>query len=172
MKFNKILLPIFGSVLCLLCLVWIRWVKIDPNKSETVIAAIEQRGAHWILSNSFDDTEWEILLKNISSGDQEWLEVFKKLAPESDTHTAEELSFALSKALLLKPKSVLEILNTKNFGNWIVYSCGNHNEVPVHETKIFLNEQRKRISDVYETHLETTKKKCIEAIDMEIQKEA
>lgn len=173
MKKSRIIFSAVILILCLLGVSWLRWVTIDPNKPESVLAAIDQRGAHWIMadSNEYHD-EWEIMMRNIASGQDNWLEVFKKLASESDAHPAEDLSIALSKAILSNPQSVLEILNDSTFTRWISYSCGtvDAHMLNDHLSELeFLKEQREKVSSVNDSRLSVTKAKCLESIDAKIK---
>ena len=169
---QKILILFFvilGLVLIKIGWFWATWVAIDPKRPDTVIAAIEHRGATSIIIDSFEkEEEWNLMMKHIASGEDAWLEVFKKLAPGSDTHSGETLADALSKAMLVRPNRVLAVLSENAFSNWIPNVCGiidHHQESGYATESDFVKEQRRQVSSVDDPKVAEAKSKCLQRID-------
>ena len=64
---------------------------------------------------------WDMVLRNIASGKQEWLNVAKLLKSGTDAGSSEMLNLAMGEALAYSPKFVLEIMKEDNFFTAVCY---------------------------------------------------
>lgn len=111
---RRISFIIFVTAVCLGLAYQILWIKVDPNKASTVIAAVHQRGAGWVVADALkNEKAWDIILDNIETGKPEWIEVYKTLVPSIEADLASDLISALSKALTKNPEVILPILSAE-----------------------------------------------------------
>jgi hypothetical protein len=84
--------------------------QAEPCASE-ILSQIEQRGARAVVQELYESHEsWSALLKAISSGTPEWLEVAKKLKSGTDAGSTNMLEIAVFRALGQAPLDTLRLL--------------------------------------------------------------
>ncbi|WP_413290715.1 hypothetical protein [Bdellovibrio sp. HCB337] len=156
---------LFAGGLCAGIAFKILWVQVDPNKASTVISAIHQRGANWILTDSWKDPKsWEQILKNIETGLPEWIEVYSLLAPETKGKGEKEIIAAVSKALLKNPDLVLKTIASESSPFGIEKICGRLSDDELEfldEGVDALKAQMASVNRVAEPELLSAKEKCL-----------
>jgi hypothetical protein len=98
-----------------------------PANSETIVGRdklapdsirqqIHKHGAKQTVEALYtDNSAWGELLRNISSGEREWLQVAVELKDGADAGASEMIKFAVGEALANKPENVIDIA-IKKFG--------------------------------------------------------
>ena len=155
-------------------LVFIFWVRVDPDNPTSVVAAINQRGAKWLMADSRGDSKtWYRIMDNIASGEDAWIKVFEAFAPTMDGHPAEDLTAAASKALLKNPEPVARVLAQPENQKIVPLVCGridDHRPFDPADKTEFLKLQRERVAAVLPEELQPIKVKCLRYIDEALAK--
>jgi hypothetical protein len=88
--------------------------QIRPVTPAEVSAQVRLHGAHWVVSELWDDHHWGDAVDGVGSGDARWLVLVPELAPGVDAAPAEELRDNLGLALPRNASAVLAAINPKD----------------------------------------------------------
>ena len=80
--------------------------QLDAKK---VLQDIEEKGATTVFGTELTGKKWLTLLSNVETGKNVWLKVAVAIYPATDAGPAEDLTLAVSEALLHSPREVLLI---------------------------------------------------------------
>jgi hypothetical protein len=108
----KLMLCIVLSGLFFLSVVVEKADAEDPD-AVRIIEEIKLKGAKSVIERLVSGEKWtefETVCDKIETGEKEWLEVARFLAPGSDAASAESLVFALARALPKSPRQVLSLV--------------------------------------------------------------
>lgn len=84
----------------------------EPDAKQ-LVKEIRVKGSKAVIAELTSDDQWtgfEKVCDRIETGDREWLEIAKLLAPGSDAATAESLILSIARALPKAPFSVLSLI--------------------------------------------------------------
>ena len=104
----KIILAIFIAVISLVT------QPENTHAQELTVKSIQDdlkvKSPRKVVSSLYNDREkWNILLRNIVSGDIEWLKIAVSLHKGSDAHASESLCLATGEALEHNPENVFKL---------------------------------------------------------------
>jgi hypothetical protein len=108
----KLLICILLSVFVFLSVTIDKADAEDPA-ADPLIKEIKLKGAKAVIARLVSDEEWtefETVCDKVETGEKEWLEVAKLLAPGSDAASAESLVFSVARALPKSPRQVLSLV--------------------------------------------------------------
>ena len=71
---------------------------------------IETQGARATVGTYYASRQWELIMAQVSTGKQAWLDLVPKLQPGTDAGTAEDLAIVLAEALPHNPAGVLRLV--------------------------------------------------------------
>jgi len=98
----------YGTSSCVADGLYYANVQITPNKIHKMI---NQQGLHQTVNALYNNYDvWRMILKNIASGESEWLEIALLLQLGTDAGSSEMLDLAMGEALENSPKQVLRII--------------------------------------------------------------
>src|SRR5690349_2772037 len=115
---------LMGFVSCAVAMSGFVWflVPSSPPTAATLLDEIHRSGAEscsgrLLKHYTHDDTNWQVVLDGVRSGDPAWLDVASALAPgmAKHVHPSEEFFEALSSALRARPELVLERVRQGKF---------------------------------------------------------
>lgn len=89
------------------------WANEEEPDAHHLVKEIKRKGAKAVISELMLDHTWtrfEKICDKIETGDKEWLEVARLLAPGSDAATAESLMLSVARALPKSPRLVLALV--------------------------------------------------------------
>lgn len=108
----KLLLCIVLSGLFFLSVV-VEKVNAEDHDAVRLIKEIKLKGAKSVIERLVSGEKWtefETVCDKIETGEKEWLEVARLLAPGSDAASAESLVFSVARALPKSPRQVLSLV--------------------------------------------------------------
>jgi hypothetical protein len=162
------LLTAFALMLC-------GQITIAASKTELrpqdIQLAIQQRGAKSVAMELFENREkWPQLLKAVSSGSQEWLNVAKKLSAGTDAGATSMLQIAVTRALGNNPLETLKIMSddTVNYSPVFsaVFVCSSNFliDYPADESALeFIDSTVEKLKRIKEPTVANTRDQCITA---------
>ncbi len=158
----KIIYTIFIIVIAIT--IHIQNVCAEELSAKVILEDIKDLGAKKVCISLYDDEKkWHDLLRNIASGDKEWLKVAFSLREGSDAGASEMLILAVGEALEHNPENVFKFTLDSFILNQI---CGGPDvdDIRYNSYELSIEAVNKRIEKVSSVKDENLKEKCDECL--------
>jgi hypothetical protein len=128
-------------------------------------------GAKAVVNKLYSSDRWQVVLKNIESGDATWLNVVGDLAEGTDAGTSEDLQVSLATALPKNPRGVLKVTGAKDFLS-VDDICGAPFIEPEHTFLLrYLADARRSLGRLKDPEVEGKRVECLAQIDKVLAEE-
>ncbi|MEA5114558.1 MAG: hypothetical protein VB050_11085 [Geobacteraceae bacterium] len=146
----------------------------EPD-AEHLAKEIKSKGAREVIAELMSDDQWtefEKVCDKIETGNREWLEVARLLAPGSDAAAAESLTMSVARALPKSPREVLALIALSEHDHGKEFTIDNicvspyiENEPGVEERHLLTTSNVLESTDTSnDPHLNCLRLKCLENI--------
>jgi hypothetical protein len=131
-----------------------------------IIEAAKAKGPKRVVAELWTSKAWEkYVYPGIASGEKQWLDVAVVLEPATDAAIGEEMSDALSLALLKRPDLVLPILKRSWWKNSEACYFGWDSELPENMTvRTYVNRLEKAVKKSSNKETAELRKLCLRGI--------
>lgn len=134
----------------------------SPNSILVKIALFGPK--NWVHGN-FESEDWDVAMREIASGEENWLKVAAAMAPGTDADATEHLIESLSQALIANPQGTLEVLNLRKGMIGACFISSDSTDPAVRAR--FVTNAKAALSTVTQPGLEVVKADCLHEMSKE-----
>lgn len=136
-------------------------------RAPDVLVDVERRGARAVVQELCEnEPRWQELLKVVSSGAPEWLDVAARLRQGSDAACSETLEIAIFFAIGNAPAETLKLLSKDRFSVLGVCSSNFLTDTPVDKNALNLIDKRiAALKAIKDPGLAATRDRCIQGLE-------